>query len=169
MPGVSARSSSKNMSRAKRAAVAKNSRRVAAALADELELCTYGKVSKACGNKMFRVIIGENKEHLAHIRGKMARININDIVLLNIREYESRADTSDAVYDIMAVFSPRDVARLIKSYTIPSWMASSTDTSDDLFEVADEDDDSEEIAVDTKDKKSYRSADVDTDIDVDNI
>jgi translation initiation factor IF-1 len=88
------------MSRGKRASAAKNSRRVEAALCEVLESCTYGRVSKALGNKMFIVINTKKQERLAHIRGKMARVNAGDVVLLNIREYESRTGKDDEVYDI---------------------------------------------------------------------
>lgn len=131
MPGLSARSAYKNMSKAKRSASNKNTRRVAAALANELEMCTYGKIVRACGNKMFMVLNSDKKEHLAHIRGKMSRICVNDIVLLNIRDYETRADSDNAVYDIMAVFEAHDVARLIKAEFIPTWMTSTGHAEED--------------------------------------
>lgn len=171
MPVVSARSASKNMSRSRRSKDEKNARRVAAAIADELELCTYGKIAKACGNKMFRVITDDRKEHLAYIRGKMTRVNTNDIVLLSIREYESRAESEHAVFDIMAVFSPRDIAKLAKNAAIPSWMSAGEDKSDDLFEDVEDDESSDDdTVVDKKDKKSHRPmASVDSDINVDDI
>jgi len=178
MPVVNARSASKNMSKAKRASVAKNARRVAAALADELELCTYGKVVRACGNKMFIISTPEKKEHLAHIRGKMARVATNDVVLLNIREYESRSESDSAVFDIVAVFSPKDISKLVKNKIIPSWMVSSSDETDaimeELFEYggADDDDDEDDGTVDKRDKKSHRSSakvEADSDVDIDDV
>lgn len=184
MPGVTARSATKNMSKSKRAAAAKNARRVEAAVNDELDYCTYGRVSKTLGNKMFLVIDTTKREHLSHIRGKMARIGVNDVVLLNIRDYESRAGTEDAVYDIMAVFqSKKDIHRLIKSKLIPSWLAStSTDGADgnelhDLFDYeAESESESEDDGPSKKDKKNHRKAGKnaideasDSDIDVDNI
>jgi translation initiation factor IF-1 len=138
MPIVSARSNFKNMSKAKRSAAEKNIRRVTAALNNELDLCTYGKVTKACGNRMFKVITVENNEHLAHIRGKIARININDIVLLNVRDYESRTGTEHAVFDIMASFAQNDVSKLIKKNIIPGWMVQTNNDMNDLFEDAEE-------------------------------
>lgn len=149
MPIVSARSNFKNMSKAKRSAAEKNIRRVTAALNNELELCTYGKIIKACGNRMFKVITVDNNEHLAHIRGKIARININDIVLLNIREYESRAGTEYAVFDIMAAFSHSDTSKLIKKNIIPSWMVQSNNDMNDLFEdVQAQSSDDEDMSLD---------------------
>jgi translation initiation factor IF-1 len=183
MPGVTARSAAKNMSRGARAKADKNARRVAAALNEELEFTTYGKVTKALGNKMFMATKVDNREHLCHIRGKMARINVGDVVLLNERDYESRTGGTDAVYDIMAVFSARDIGRLIKSKTIPSWMSPSASDSDggdelhDLFDYEEpEDDDEDDENTTKKDKKNHRKAGKnaideasDSEIDIDRI
>lgn len=185
MPGVTARSAAKNMSRGARAKADKNSRRVAAALNEELEFTTYGKVTKALGNKMFMATKVDNRDHLCHIRGKMARINVGDVVLLNERDYESRVGSTDAVYDIMAVFSARDIGRLIKSKTIPSWMSPSASDSDggdelhDLFDYEEpEDNDDDDENTTKKDKKNHRKAgknaidvasDSDAEIDIDRI
>lgn len=181
MPGVTARSASKNMSRGKRASAAKNARRVEAALNEELESCTYGKISKALGNKMFLVLNTYKREHLAHIRGKMARVATGDVVLLNIRDYESRTNSNSEVYDIMAVFNTKDISRLIKTGTMPSWMNRTADTSDgdelhDLFDY-EEDSDEENVMHNKKDKINHRTAgkvavvteDDDSEINIDNI
>ena len=166
MPGVTARSAAKNMSRTSRAKEAKNARRVEAACNDELEGCTYGRITKTLGNKMFNVLDVTKREHLGFIRGKMARIGVNDIVLLNIREYETRVGSTDAVYDIMAVFqSKKDIHRLIKAKLIPSWLASAKgdgvegEDEDFLFEYdeSDEESDDEDDKA-KKDKKSHRKA-----------
>jgi translation initiation factor IF-1 len=183
MPGITARSAAKNTSKSGRAKAAKNTRRVEAALNDELDYCTYGKITKALGNKMFMVINTDRCEHLSHIRGKMSRIGVDDVVLLNIRDYESRVNSTSEVYDIMAVFSPKDIHRLIKSKTIPSWMnAKGADATDgdelhDLFdyEEADSDDD-DENGPSKKDKKNHRKAGKsaideasDSEVDIDRI
>jgi translation initiation factor IF-1 len=182
MPGFSARSATKNMSRGKRASADKNARRVEAAMRDELEFCTYGKISKALGNKMFIVNTPDRIEHLSHIRGKMTRISAGDVVLLNVRDYESRHISSGAVYDIMAVFEGRDISRLIRTEQIPSWMGSRGDTGDsdelrDLFDYDDEEEEDEKVEHhDKKDKKNHRLApkvavkqDNDSDVDIDKI
>jgi translation initiation factor IF-1 len=176
MPGVTARSANKNMSRGKRSSLAKNARRVDAAINKELESCTYGKVSKALGNKMFLVVNTDKKEHLAHIRGKMARINTGDVVLLNIRDYESRTTAGDEVYDIMAVFSSKDINKLVKASIIPSWMnknaSSEEDDMNDIFEDEEESDEEPDVTPDKKDKKNHRAMtkiDDDDEIDIDRI
>lgn len=166
MPGVTARSAAKNMSKTARAKEAKNARRVEAACNDELEGCTYGRITKTLGNKMFNVLDVTKCEHLGHIRGKMARIGVNDIVLLNIRDYETRVGSTDAVYDIMAVFqSKKDIHRLIKAKLIPSWLASAKgdnvegEDEDFLFDYEESDEESDdEDGHAKKDKKTHRKA-----------
>jgi translation initiation factor IF-1 len=184
MPGVTARSAAKNVSKSGRAKAAKNARRVEAAVNDELDFCTYGRITKTLGNKMFNIINIDKREHLAHIRGKMARIGVNDVVLLNERDYESRAGTAEAVYDIMAVFDKKDIHRLVKSKMIPSWLASTkSDGTDgdelhDLFDYEDGSDSEsdEDDGPSKKDKKNHRKAGKnavdeasDSDVDIDRI
>jgi translation initiation factor IF-1 len=181
MPGVTARSAAKNMSRGKRASLAKNTRRCDQAVTNGLDYCTYGKVVKALGNKMFTIVNTDKEEHLSHIRGKMARIAVDDIVLLNIRDYETRTKFGGEVYDIMAVFAPKDIHKLRKQGEIPSWMTAKggelgeEDELRDLFdyEEAEESGDEEE-AHSKKNKKNHRAggkiatiAEVDDDSDVD--
>ena len=181
MPGVTARSASKNMSRGKRASAAKNTRRVDAALCEVLESCTYGKIHKALGNKMFIVVNTKKQERLGHIRGKIARGNAGDVVLLNIREYESRAGSNTEVYDIMAVFSSKDVSKMIKMDAMPAWMSGrSADLSEEdnfEFDYSDNEEDNEETVKLKKDKKSHRTTtiqeqendDDDDEVNVDDI
>jgi translation initiation factor IF-1 len=151
------------MSRGARAKADKNTRRVEAALRDDLVYVTYGKVIKSLGNKMFMVARGDKREHLAHIRGKMARVSLDDVVLLNERDYESRQGSGGAVYDIVAVFAPREISKLIKMQMIPSWMsrnADDGDADDGLDDLFDHDDESESEDDDEKhdkrDKKNHR-------------
>jgi initiation factor 1A len=180
MPGVTARSATKNMSRTKRGALAKNTRRVDAAMcevAEYLENTTYAKITKALGNKMFTVLCIDGTEHLAHIRGKMVRVSVDDTVLLNTRDYESRSSTKDAVYDIIALFTAKDVHKLIKHNIIPKWMSRSIYASDgeedgyDLFDhEAEHDEEDDDGIVAKKDKKNHRDTkDDDAEVDIDKI
>lgn len=146
MPGVSARSASKNMSRSKRSSLNKNERRSTAAIYqlddDYAKYASYGKIAKALGNKMFKVITADKVEHIAHIRGRMVRIAVDDVVLLNKRDYESRSSSNDAVYDIIAAFSKPQISTLVRSNLIPLWMRLAHDADpsneDDVFELHDE-------------------------------
>ena len=183
MPGVTARSAAKNMSRGARAKAAKNDRRVEAALTDEIPYTTYGKITKALGNKMFLCNKTDRGEHLCHIRGKMARIEVGDVVLLNERDYESRQGGSAAVYDIMAVFAPKDINKLIRTRVIPSWMsrgAMEADEGDGLHDLFDyeepEKKEDEEEGHDKRNKKNHRlqgknavDEASDSDVDIDRI
>jgi translation initiation factor IF-1 len=182
MPGVSARSATKNMSRGARAKAAKNDRRVAAALTEEIPYTTYGKISKCLGNKMFLCNKTDKGEHLCHIRGKMARIEVGDVVLLNERDYESRQGSSAAVYDIMAVFAPKDISKLIRTRVIPAWMSRTAEDGDDgddlhdLFEYEEPEKEESEEHHNKKDKKNHRlqgknavDEASDSDVDIDRI
>lgn len=163
----------------------KNNRRVEAAIMGDLTDCTYGKIVKTFGNRQFRIVNTKGTEHHAFIAPKMARVAIGDVVLLNIREYESRATTKTAVYDIMAVFDKKDINRLHKNGDIPLWMATANSGADivkesdgdDIFEYSEEDEaDVEEqgaIKVDKRNKVSkYKEKtidDDDDDIDIDKL
>lgn len=140
MPGLTARSALKKATRKTRGYAAKNSGRVSAALTDDNESYAYGKITKCLGNKTFKLINTDKTEHLGHIRGKLPTIAIGDIVLLNIREYETRSGTDNQVYDITAKFSNKDIAKLLSSKSIPPWMASKSDNDeyDDLFDYSEE-------------------------------
>jgi translation initiation factor IF-1 len=178
MPGVTARSAAKNMSRGARAKASKNNRRVEAAVNDELDYCTYGKITKALGNKMFLAMNTDKTEHLCHIRGKMTRVEVGCVVLLNIRDYETRSKHGGNVYDIMAVFPSKDVSRLIKAELVPSWMNGADTEGDDLHDLFDYEaaSDDDEDGHNKKDKKNHSKAskhagvvESDSDVDIDRI
>ena len=193
MPGVTARSANKNVSRAKQAAFNKNNARVEAALTEDLQgYCTFGKISKAYGYGRFLVLNSDKREHICTMRGSIAkaiRPSVDDVVLLSIRDYETRAKGAEAVYDIIASFDKKAVAKLIKNKTVPRWMNGKVDDAstaldeDDIFDYDDDDDESdasddeeESNVVSKKDKKKHRaaaggggSAADDSDVDVDAI
>lgn len=165
MSDQTVRSAAKNVSKSGRSKLAKNSRRIEAAVNDELEGCTYGRITKTLGNKMFKIIDVNMREHLGYIRGRMARMTVNDIVLLNIRDYETRSGSTEAVYDIMAVFNEKkDINKLIKTGIIPECLVSgsSDEGLNALFDYnEDEDEDEDENEDDNtakKDKVSHRKA-----------
>jgi translation initiation factor IF-1 len=133
---------STHMSKSRQTAMARNDRRVESALGETLTDCTYGRIVKALGNKMFLLLTPDKKEHLGHIRGKMARVAVDDVVLLNVRSYESRAASSKSVFDIMALFSPKDISKLLKAGMIPKWMTvkgGDEKVEDDLFDIGGDD------------------------------
>ena len=178
MPGVSARSANKNVSKAKRAAFTKNNARVEGALSEDLEgYCTFGKISKNFGYGRFLVLNSDKREHICTIRGSIAkaiRPSVDDVVLLSIRDYETRAKGANgvnAVYDIIASLDKKAVAKLIKSKTVPRWMngkiddADNTLEHDDIFDYDDDEDEdssseneTESNIVSKKDKKNHRAS-----------
>lgn len=164
---------STHMSKSRQTAMARNDRRVESALGETLTDFTYGRIVKALGNKMFLLMTPDKKEHMGHIRGKMARIGIDDIVLLNVRSYESRVESSKSVFDIMALFSSKDIAKLIKAEMIPKWMTakgSDEATGDDLFDIGCDDEAEFEIfdIVDNGAKKAVGVPSLDDDdVDID--
>jgi translation initiation factor IF-1 len=152
MPGVAVNRAGKGgMSRSKMSQKRKNTWRIEAAMKGDLEGCTYGRIIKTLGNKRFHVLDTNKEQRVARIMGKMARIGVDDVVLLNIRDYETRVGGSDAVYDIVAVFSKKDVAQKIKEKEMPTWFAGlGTDGSEDeedLFDYS-EDEQEEDIDID---------------------
>lgn len=151
---------STHMSKSRQTALARNERRVESALGETLTDCTYGRIVKALGNKMFLLLTPDKKEHMGHIRGKMARIAVDDVVLLNVRSYESRAASSKSVCDIMALFSPKDISKLLKADMIPKWMTlkgGDETVEDELFEIG-EGDDEEEFKIFDVDEKSKKKS-----------
>jgi translation initiation factor IF-1 len=168
MPGLSARSASKNISKKKQSALNKNAARVEGALTEDLEgYCTYGKVLRCLGHKMFTVLNPDKREHLCHIRGnisKAIRVSVDDFVLLSIRDYETRSSSQAAVYDIIASLDNKSVAKLIKANVVPSWMSGKAEEADkeqdeDIFDYEDEEEEgeSESNIVAKKDKKKHRN------------
>lgn len=152
---------STHMSKSRQTAMARNERRVESALGETLTDCTYGRIVKALGNKMFLLLTPDRKEHLGHIRGKMARVAIDDVVLLNVRSYESRVASSKSVFDIMALFSPKDISKLLKAGLIPKWMTlkgSDEEAGDDLFDIGGGDDEEEFHIFDVVEEPKKKSA-----------
>jgi translation initiation factor IF-1 len=153
---------STHVSKSRQTTMARNERRVESAIGETLTDCTYGRIVKALGNKMFLLLTPDRKEHLGHIRGKMARVALDDIVLLNVRSYESRSASSKSVFDIMALFSPKDISKLMKANMIPKWMTvkggSDEGVGDDLFDIGGCDDEDEFQIFDVAEEPKKKSA-----------
>lgn len=171
MPGLSARSASKNVSRSANRKAQKNNRIVESTVYGEVEGCTFGKVAKAFGNKTFLIVNANKREHKGHIRGKMARVNVGDVVVLGEREFETRARTEEAIYDIMAVLDKKDIGFLVKNGVIPSWMTSSVEEEDcdDVFDYEDEEIGTDMLEEGVKDKKRGTAKKATTIVDEDDI
>jgi hypothetical protein len=122
----------------------KNASRVDAVIQGTLEGIEFGFVTKVLGNRQFHVETrkGKGQSSLAIISSKMARVSLRNVVLLNIREYESRSKSDKAIYDIKAVLQRKDVSQLVKMGQIPEWMLGVESNEEDIFDIehVDEDD-----------------------------
>jgi hypothetical protein len=103
----------------------------------------------------------------------MARVNVGDVVVLGERDFETRAGTQEAIYDILAVLSKKDCGFLIKNDVIPAWMLNSDEeASDDIFELEEENessDENNETAKKNLKKRVVKQPIQDDDIDIDAI
>ena len=130
MPGVTARSAKKGVSRLAKVRKAKNSAMSKAAGKGDLEGVEYAKVVKHLGDGRLSVLLSNNRSHIALIRGLLRRKGITpiaagDIVILSSREYESRAEKAAAVFDVVSVMVKKDANALMKEGGIPAWMLAS--------------------------------------------
>lgn len=80
----------------------------AAVLNSEYDDCSFGKVIKHLGNSRVLVAGIDKKEYQAVIRTILRKksttpIYAGDVVIISSRDFESRAGTADARFDIMAV------------------------------------------------------------------
>ncbi len=173
----------------------KNNNRIDAALRGQLDGCTYGVVIKSLGNRQFRIVDTKRIESLALIAHKMTWVNVGDIVLLNVRDYETRAATDRNVYDVLAIFTKKDATRLVKDGKMPEWMlkygpsgcddkipAADASDDDEIFDHGaddatnsdeeEDDDDAAENKVDKRNKVSKRGTQLPTvsdDFNIDDI
>lgn len=121
-----------------------NDRMVGEVLKGDLEDATYGRVLKHLGNGRILVLLPNNTERQAVIRGVLRRrrvtpIQSGDIVVLGERSFV--VGSSNEVYDVMAVMTRRDASRLVRDRRLPDWMldegGAGTNAVDDLFDHED--------------------------------
>lgn len=117
----------------------------------------YGQVTKLLGNCRLEVSCFDGVNRLCHIRGSMRKkvwINVNDVVLVSLREFEpSKAD-------IIYKYEIPEINYLKKENEIPDNIKLYEDVEeikDDGFDFVNKSDDDDEISVEKKE------------IDIDNI
>lgn len=95
----------------------------------ELEEGSYefGRVTKHLGNGQIKLVCQDKVEYRGVIRGLLRKrgitpIDIDDIVILGKREWESRAAGATACFDIMGVVDRKNAERLCTRGIIPDWM-----------------------------------------------
>ena len=95
----------KNAKKIKRSSVDDQSNRI---LEFKEDSQVYGKVLKLLGDSRFTVLCDDTKERLCIARGKMKKrvwINLNDIVLVSLRDFEP--DKGDIIHKYNDVESKR--------------------------------------------------------------
>lgn len=105
----------------------------------------YGQVLKILGNGRVKVYCMDGKDRLANIRGKLRKkvwINVNDIVLLGLRDYqENKAD-------IIQRYNPDEARRLKAQNHIPDNINiddGGTKEEDNFIAFANENDDDKDL------------------------
>lgn len=104
-----------------------NDRVAAEAVKGDLEDATFGRVIKHLGNGRLQVLLPNKTERQAVIRGLLRRrrvtpIQTGDVVVLGERSFAAEGSTGRDVYDVMAVMTRRDAARMVREKTLPDWM-----------------------------------------------
>lgn len=133
MPGQSAHSIKKSkVSKIAKVRKDGNQKVVDSAVLGDLEDAEFGRVLKHLGDSRVRVLTSSRSEGNAVIRGLLRKrgctpINTDNIVILSKRDYESRSDTKEAVYDVMAVLSNKDIEKLKKNGILPDWFVLGAD------------------------------------------
>lgn len=119
-----------------------NNRIVSSVMDDDLEGAAFGRVVKHLGASHILVLLENKQEGIARIRNILARrgstpIVTDDIVILSPRDFETTKDTKPR-FDVLAVTSRQQAARLEKDGKIPAWMMqTSTEVekgSEDIFD-----------------------------------
>lgn len=83
----------------------------------------YGIIEKALGACYFSVNCFDNKVRRCKNRKKRIKVNVSDIVIVSLREFED-------VADIIHKYEPEEVRRLQNSGVLPSNITSTISTDD---------------------------------------
>lgn len=153
----------------------------------------YARVIKVLGSLNMLVYCNDNKTRLCHVRGSMRKkvwINIGDIVLVSLREFEKDAEKTTKSYekgDILAKYDASHMGKLKKLPDINQKLFMTLETTDGtvLAEIGkreasgnliSEEDCGIEFDYDEKDKKAERvkeesglESDSDKEVDIDDI
>ncbi len=132
-----------------------NRRVVSDVLIENSNDVVFGRVTKHLGDRKILVMYTDKKEHIATIRGLLARKNVtpimvNDIVILTVRDFDTRAGSENEVFDVIGILTKKEASYLVKEGRIPKWYMSADVTQLDDDAVADvfEFDYDEEVDID---------------------
>ena len=109
-----------------------NNRVVQEVMDEDYDDVVFGRVLRHLGAGHVRVMLADKKEGIAKIRTALTRrgstpITTDDIVILTGRDFETAADTK-LRFDLLAVMTRSDAARLEKEGRIPPWFLQSAET-----------------------------------------
>jgi translation initiation factor 1A len=82
----------------------------------------YARVIKVLGSLNMLVYCNDNKTRLCHVRGSMRKkvwINIGDIVLVSLREFEKDAEKSSKTYEKGDILAKYDISHMGKLKKLP--------------------------------------------------
>ena len=107
----------------------------------------YAKVTKMLGNRRVECECFDNKTRLGRIRptrkaNKVGRVNLEDIVLVSLRDFE------DDKCDIFLVYNQDDIKKLVKMYEIPDEVVTKNE-DDDTFFFGEEEEDKTAVDIET--------------------
>lgn len=80
----------------------------------------YARVIKVLGNLNLLVYCNDNKTRMCHIRGSMRKkvwLNVGDLVLISVRDFEKDLEQSGKAYekgDVVAKYDPEHMSKLKK-------------------------------------------------------
>ena len=108
----------------------------------------YAQVNRLLGNCRLECSCFDGMKRLAHIRGTMRKkvwINVNDIILVSLRDFQ------DGKCDVLLKYSAKEVARLKSMQEIPETVVINEDTMEDKendYGVDFEEEEEKEIDID---------------------
>lgn len=96
----------------------------------------YARITKVLGNRNLLAYCNDNKIRLCHIRGAMRKkvwVNIGDIVLISLRDFEKEISQSGKEFeksDVVAKYDPEHLSKLKKMPDINEKLFMQLETQD---------------------------------------
>lgn len=96
----------------------------------------YARITKVLGNRNLLAYCNDNKIRLCHIRGAMRKkvwVNVGDIVLISVRDFEKEISKTGKEYekgDVIAKYDPDHMSKLKKMTDINEKLFMQLETQD---------------------------------------
>lgn len=93
----------------------------------------YGRVVKNLGDRNILVFCNDNYTRICHIRGSMRKrvwINVGDIILISLRDFESKTAKGEEKGDVVAKFDETHFGKLRKQEDINQRLFMQLETMD---------------------------------------